>query len=248
MKKTVRYRILILACALLCAVSIAAKSVIYSQRNYFISKGINISANALYYFGDADNGSAVFSEGLKWDNLSIGGGIAIGYTMPVSRHCNLRYTLLGGALHGNNEADFRRRGRTDFRRFRSVLLQPAFGVEIYPCPRAGFYLYGGVAVTGSLITKVEENTYAFLPMVQVGLGYSWRLGESWALSIELMLNEGLVDRPHMNLDGYPTTAPSQSNKNTIRWNDGWYQLGLTASYRLNPCKKCRILNNYNVTY
>ena len=78
MKKTVRYRILILACALLCAVSIAAKSVIYSQRNYFISKGINISANALYYFGDADNGSAVFSEGLKWDNLSIGGGIAIG--------------------------------------------------------------------------------------------------------------------------------------------------------------------------
>ena len=239
----------VLLCAmLLLSVSAAAKGVSYSQRNFFISQGITISANAMYYFGDADNESAIFSEGFKWDNLSLGGGIAISYTMPVSKHCNLRYTLLGGALHGNNEANFRRRGRTDFRRFKSVLLQPAFGVEIYPCPRAGFYLYGGVAVTGSYITKVEENTYAFLPMVQAGLGYSWRLAESWALSVELMLNEGLVDRPHMNLDGYPTTAPSQSNKNTIRWNDGWYQLGLTVSYRLHPCKKCRILDNYYVTY
>ena len=263
---------------LLLAPSISAKSSEYAPLNPFIVQRINISVNALYYFGDVDNESAIFYEGFKLDNLSLGGALGISYSMPVSRHCNLRYSLMGGTLHGNNEANFRRQKREDFRRFNSVLLQPAFGVEIYPCPRAGFFLYAGVAVTGSFITnyeffyktsggaldRVTGSTYGILPMLQLGLGYSWHLNDSWSLSLELMLQEGMVDMHYMNLDAYPLAASQNSKgvelgtsglfytnskgKKSFRWNDGWYQLGLTFSYRWNTCKHCRILNNYNVRY
>ena len=256
MKKVRHIALLSLCAMLLSAPDVSAKRAVYSytQRNYFVSQGVSVSANALYYFGDVDN-----------DFWRLGGSLAFAYTMPVSRHCNLRYSLMGGALQADNEANFRRRRREDFRRFNSILLQPSFGVEIYPFPQAGFVLYAGVSVTGSFITnytfrykqggamdEVSGSTYGILPMVQVGLGYHWRLSDSWTLGVELMLQEGLVDRHYMNLDAYPLAA-SQNSKGVELgspgfWNDGWYQLGLTVSYRWKTCGRCRILNNYNVTY
>ena len=100
-------------------------------------------------------------------------------------------------------------------------------MEIYPFPQAGFVLYAGVSVTGSFITnytfrykqggamdEVSGSTYGILPMVQVGLGYHWRLSDSWTLGVELMLQEGLVDRHYMNLDAYPLAAawPSKGQR------------------------------------
>ena len=256
------------------------KSGLYTQHNFFISHGVTLNANALYYFGDVDNEGVAFNGGFNINNLSYGGSLVLGYMMPASTHCNLRYTLMGGTIHGNNEAKFKQLNppRDDFRRFRAILIQPAFGVEIYPFSRAGFYLYAGVAVTGSIITnyeffyyksmpsgkvldKITGSTFGILPMVQVGLGYSWRLNESWALSAEIMLQEGLVDLHYMNLDAYPMAASQNSKgitmgslgatyvnrygEKTLHWNDGWFQIGLTISYRWNTCEHCRIINNYN---
>ena len=166
--------------------------------------------------------------------------------------------------------------RDDFRRFRAFLVQPAVGIEIYPFTRAGFYLYAGVALTASIITnyefyyhehatnkldKITGSTFGILPMVQVGLGYSWRLSSSWAFSVELMLQEGLVDLHYMNLDAYPMAATQNSKgiemgstsltytnrygEKTMHWNDGWFQLGITVSYRWNTCETCRFINNYS---
>lgn len=256
------------------------KNGLYTQRNFFISHGVSLNANAMYYFGDVDNEGVAFNGGFNINNLSYGGSLVFGYMMPASAHCNLRYTLMGGTIHGDNESKFSRLTlpRDDFRKFSAILIQPAFGVEVYPFTNAGFYLYGGVAVTASIITnyefyyykstpggkerdKVTGSTFGILPMVQLGLGYSFRLNESWALSVEFMVQEGLVDLHYMNLDAFPM-AGSQNNKGvsiggtsltyvnrygdkTIHWNDGWFQLGLTISYRWNNCEHCRILDNYH---
>lgn len=258
----------------------SGRSGLYTQRNFFISHGVSLNANAMYYFGDVDNEGIAFNGGFNVNNLSYGGSLVFGYTMPASAHCNLRYTLMGGTIHGNNESKFRRLNppRDDFRKFNAILIQPAFGVEIYPFSRAGFYLYAGVAVTGSIITnyefyyyksvpsgkqrdKITGSTFGILPMAQLGLGYNWRLNESWALGIEFMIQEGLVDLHYMNLDAYPM-AGSQNNKGvelgsmnltyinrygdkSLHWNDGWFQLGLTISYRWTNCEHCRIIDNYH---
>jgi hypothetical protein len=297
MKKTVYIAFVSLCAMLLLAPEMAAKgsrererivwskkptgkSGLYTQHNFFISHGLTLNANALYYFGDVDNEGVAFNGGFNINNLSYGGSLVFGYMMPASTHCNIRYTIMGGTIHGNNEEKFKRLNppREDFRRFRAVLVQPAVGIEIYPSVRAGFYLYAGVAVTASIVTnyeffyyphgsekldKITGSTFGILPMVQLGLGYSWRLNESWGLSVELMLQEGLVDQHYMNLDAYPMAANQNSKgvsmggtgmtytnrygEKTMHWNDGWFQLGLTISYRWNTCETCRISNNfYNI--
>ena len=251
------------------------KSGLYTTKNFFVSHGVSLNVNAMYYFGDVDNEGIAFNGGFNINNLSYGGSLVLGYTMPASAHCNLRYTLMGGTIHGDNESKFSRLTppRDDYRRFKAILIQPAFGVEIYPFSQAGFYLYAGVAVTASIITnydfyyyrgndrrEVKGSTFGILPMAQVGLGYNWRLSESWALGVEFMIQEGLVDLHYMNLDAFPMAASQNSDgveiggtkltyinrygQKTIHWNDGWFQLGLTISYRWNNCEHCRILNNY----
>lgn len=255
------------------------KSGLFTTKNFFVSHGVSLNANAMYYFGDVDNEGVAFNGGFNINNLSYGGSLVFGYIMPASAHCNLRYTLMGGTIHGNNESKFAKlpEPRDDYRSFKAVLIQPAFGVEIYPFSRAGFYLYAGVSVTASIITnyqfyyhvsvpggkerrKVEGSTFGILPMAAVGLGYSFRLSESWALSVEFLIHEGLIDQHYMNLDGFPMAASQNSDnveiggtsltyinrygKKTIHWNDGWFQLGLTISYRWNNCEHCRILDNY----
>ena len=97
-------------------------------------------------------------------------------------------------------------------------------------------------------------------MVQLGLGYTFRLSESWSLGLELSVQEGLIDIPYMNLDAWPL-APSQNSdgvelgksfgtwidrygKEHIHWNDGWFQVGLTITYCWRNCEHCRILNAY----
>ena len=167
--------------------------------------------------------------------------------------------------------------RDDYRKFKSILVQPAVGVEYYPFNRAGFFLYGGIALTASIITEYEfyyyarvdgqkvrtplrGSTYGLLPMVQLGLGWSWRLTDSWMLSIHAMVQEGLIDTHYMNLDAWPL-APSQNSDGValgnsfgkwtdrygdehIHWNDGWFEFGISVSYRWSNCDHCRILNNY----
>ena len=251
---------------------------LYTAQNYFVSNGVSISAFGMYYFGDVDNEGVAFNGGFNLNNLSLGGGLNFAYQMPAGNHCNLRFSLLGGTLRANNELKFNSlpEPRDDYRRFNAIVAQPAFGVQYYPFSNAGLYLYGGVAITASIITNYEfyyykrvgsqkertllqGKTYGILPMVQLGLGYSWRLSSSWSLSLEFMVQEGLLDQHYLNLDAYPMAAGQNSDgvelggtgltyinrygKETLHWNDGWFQLGLTLTYHWRNCETCR-LNTY----
>ncbi|MBQ3716816.1 MAG: hypothetical protein II901_00295 [Paludibacteraceae bacterium] len=255
---------------------------LYTTKNYFVSHGVSLGVNAMYYFGDVDNEGVAFHGGFNENNLSYGGSLVFGYTMPAGNHCNIRYSLMGGTLRGNNKAKFDALPdpRDDYRKFNSILILPSVGVEYYPFSNAGFYIYGGLAVAVSIITnyefyayrkvdasgirqrtKLEGKTFGILPMVQVGIGYSWRLTQSWTMSAEIMLNEGLIDTHYMNLDAFPLAGSQSSDgqplgnsfgkwtdKNGnehIHWNDGWFQVGITVSYRWRNCESCRILNNYS---
>jgi hypothetical protein len=97
-------------------------------------------------------------------------------------------------------------------------------------------------------------------MVQLGIGYSWRLTDSWLMSLEIAVDEGLIDTHYLNLDGWPM-APGQNSdavalgnsfgtytgrdgKEHHHWNDGWFQVGFTFTYRWSSCDYCRIINNY----
>jgi hypothetical protein len=100
-------------------------------------------------------------------------------------------------------------------------------------------------------------------MLQLAIGYNWQLNRSWSLGIEMMIQEGVVDTHYMNLDAYPL-APSQNSegismggsfgsyidrygKEQIRWNDGWYHLGITIIYSWSDCEKCNVIDNYYKT-
>lgn len=252
---------------------------LYTTRNYFVTNGVSINLSTFYYFGDVDNEGVAFHGGFNTKNLSLGGGFFFGYNMPIGNHCNLRFSFLTGTLHGDNTLKFNSlpTPRDDYRKFKSILLQPAVGVQYYPFNRAGFYLYGGLALSASIITKyefwyykkvgynrertlVEGSTVGILPMLQLGLGYSWKLNESWTLGVEVMIQEGLIDTPYMNLDAWPLDPTQNSDgvklgksfgkwtdrfgKEHIHWNDGWFQAGITITYQWRNCEHCRILNNY----
>jgi hypothetical protein len=250
---------------------------LYTTHNYFVSHGVSLNASALYYFGDVDNEGVAFSGGFNKENLSYGGGLQFAYNLPAGNHCNIRFGLMGGMLRGNNKVklDNLDLPRDDYRKFQSFFIQPAVGVQYYPFSQAGFYIYGGLAATFSIITNFEfwyyqqhvrqpepltGKTYGLLPMVQLAIGYSWRLSNSWTMSAELMVQEGLIDTQYMNLDAFPLD-PSQNSKGValgnsfgkwtdrygkehIHWNDGWFQLGITVSYHWRNCEHCRVLNSY----
>ena len=257
-----------------------AKTGLYTTKNYFVSHGFTLSAAAMYYFGDVDNEGMVFNGGFNVQNLSIGGGLTFTYQLPVSNHCNLRFNLMAGTLRANNEKMFQNlpTPRDDYRKFTAVLIQPAVGVQYYPFSNAGFFIYGGIGVSASIITNyqfyryvskpggkerelLEGKTYGILPMLQLGIGYSFRLTPSLALSVEIMGQEGLVDQHYMNLDAYPL-AKSQNSQNVemgstsgqwtdkngdkhMSWNDGWFQVGITLTYLWRNCEYCRMINNYH---
>ena len=250
---------------------------LYTTHNYFVSHGVSLNASALYYFGDVDNEGVAFSGGFNKENMSYGGGLQFAYNLPAGNHCNIRFGLMGGTLRGNNKVklDNLDLPRDDYRKFQSFFIQPAVGVQYYPFSQAGFYIYGGLAATFSIITNFEfwyyqqhvrqpepltGKTYGLLPMVQLAIGYSWRLSDSWTMSAELMVQEGLIDTQYMNLDAFPLD-PSQNSKGValgnsfgkwtdrygkehIHWNDGWFQLGITVSYHWRNCEHCRVLNSY----
>lgn len=264
---------------------------LYTTKNYFVSHGVSLGVNAMYYFGDVDNVGVAFHGGFNENNLSYGGSLVFGYTMPAGNHCNIRYSLMGGTLRGNNtekiSKELKEDGsgyRDDYRKFSSILIHPSVGVEYYPFSNAGFYLYGGLGVAVSIINnyefyayrridnsgprqrvKLEGKTFGILPMVQLGIGYSWRLSQSWTMSAEIMIQEGLLDQHYMNLDAYPLAGSQSSDGKDLggtslywytydaegkehkhlHWNDGWFQVGITVSYRWRNCESCRILNNYS---
>ena len=250
------------------------QSGLFTTRNSFVAPGVSLSAGALYYYGDVDNVGLPFNGGFNAKNL--GAGFSLSYQHPISRHCNLRVGLMGGMLGADNTAKFQAlqpdsAKRTDYRKFKSVIVQPFVGVQYYPISDAGFFLYGGVGFSASIITSydfvdyrtqehIKGSTFGLLPMVQAGLGYSWLLSTSWTLSAEIMVQQGLCDEFYFNLDAYPLAASQSSSGESygtgglwymgndrlqhFKWADGWFQVGITLTYQWRNCETCRTINNY----
>ena len=124
-----------------------------------------------------------------------------------------------------------------------------------------YYNYRVEGSSEKLRDFVEGSTYGILPMVQGGFGYSWRLTDNWSLSAEFLIEYGILDTHYVNLDAYPM-APTQNASELTkgsttgkwigkggqlfdRWNDGWFQLGITVSYQWRTCEHCSIINNYH---
>lgn len=248
---------------------------LYTTRNYFVAPGVSLSGFANYYYGDVDNVGVPFNGGFNVKNLK--GGAALSYQHPISNHCNLRVGILGGMLGGDNtktlnalRPDSSGLKRDDYKKFQSIVIQPSVGVQYYPFSQIGFYLYGGIGVSASIITSfdfiryndkgpstehVKGSTFGILPMVQLGLGYSWMLSTSWSLSAEIMVQQGLCDEYYANLDAYPLAASQSSDgavygtgglkrKGGHKWSDGWFQVGITVTYQWRNCETCRTINNY----
>lgn len=248
---------------------------LYTTRNYFVAPGVSLSGFANYYYGDVDNVGVPFNGGFNVKNLK--GGASLSYQHPISNHCNLRVGLLGGALGGDNtktlnalRPDSSGLKRDDYKKFQSIVIQPFVGVQYYPFSQIGFYLYGGIGVSASIITSfdfiryndkgpstdhVKGSTFGIVPMVQLGLGYSWMLSTSWSLSAEIMVQQGLCDEYYANLDAYPLAASQSSDgevygtgglkrKGGHKWADGWLQAGITITYQWRNCETCQIINNY----
>ena len=220
----------------------------------------------MYYFGDVEVPSWVLKGGINSNCLSYGGALSIRYLIPQDRHFNMRFSLGAGKLNGNNSYVIskikNKSGNLSdkYRRFDSWYIQPSVGVEMFPTLKAGLYFYTGVALTASFIYKFEEgtvtlnekgktvenpsfkndSTWSFLPMVQLGIGYSFRLSDSWSLSVEAMGQIGVCDVTGLNLDGWPyDDNPHRNNK----FSDGWFQLGVTVTYRWQNCQQCRLNKN-----
>ncbi|MBR1809669.1 MAG: hypothetical protein IJ776_09830 [Paludibacteraceae bacterium] len=238
----------------------------YITKGTSVAQAISLTLDAAYYYGDVENrGLALAGGPLFADNIC--GMAKINYSQPVASMLNIRYSIGGGVLRGNNERYADKMYATDsplsYRKFQSWILNGAVGVEIFPIPEAGFYIYAGVmlnysnvrmdygksAPDGDWLYNWKNNS--FLPMIPVELGYQFKLKKSWLMNVHLGFAQGLGDTETLNLDGYPHdfsgrgsgTAAGLSGtmgKSTKQWFDGWFNVGVTISYSWHNCEICRL--------
>ena len=223
---------------------------LYTVKNRNIASGVCLNFNAMYYYGDIDMLDQAFLHGFQPQNLSIGGGLHFGYLRPLGRFCNWRFSLGFGLLHGNDSARYEMQDDVKVPvgkgKFNSVFGEAAAGVEFYPFPRAGFYLYAGLGLAVSYINydffksrlpdPKNGSTVSVLPMIPLEIGYNFYLGKSVFLGVSVSVHQGLMDIGHANLDAWPLETTS-----VFQWGDGYFQIGLSLSYRWHNCEACRVI-------
>ena len=221
---------------------------LYTVKNRSIGNGVCVGVNMMYYYGDIDQLDQAFLHGFQPQNLSFGGGLAFAYLHPQGRFINWRFSLNAGYLHGNDstrkaENKAGEMVMTGKGQFRNIFGEAAAGVEFYPFPRAGFYIYAGLGLSIGYIdynffnTKIPAGTtVSVLPMLPVEIGYNFYLGRSCFLGISLGVHQGLVDMANSNLDAWPVKSTS-----VFQWGDGYFQVGVSFSYRWHNCEVCRHL-------
>ena len=224
---------------------------LYTIRNKNIGNGVCLNINALYYYGDIDMLDQAFVHGFQPQNLSVGGSLYFGYHMPIGRFCNWRFSLGAGYLHGNDSARvaINDKGEKVFQgkgKFSNIFGEFNAGVEFYPLPRAGLYIFAGLGVNLGYInydfsTRIVKtpippgSTVCIVPMLPVEVGYNFYLGGSCFLGISIGVHQALMDMARSNLDAWPLESTS-----VFQWGDGYFQIGLTFSYRWHNCETCRI--------
>lgn len=225
--------------------NVSRQTGLYTIRNKSVANGLCLNFNAMYYYGDIDMLDQAFVHGFQPQNLSLGGGVHFGYLMPLGRFCNWRFTLGAGYLHGNDSSRYTVKDDVKIPagkgKFNSVFGEANVGVEFYPFPRAGFYIYAGLGLAVSYInydfykTDIPKgNTVSALPILPLEIGYNFYLGRSIFLGISVAVHQGLMDMGHANLDAWPLDKSS-----IFQWGDGYFQIGLSLSYRWHNCEVCR---------
>ena len=214
---------------------------LYTIHNQNIGNAISLSINATYYYGDIEMHDQAFVQGFQPQNLSIGGSMAVGYHMPISRFFDCRFSLGMGYLHGNDSV------RVDYQKgsFSNIFGELNAGVEFYPLPRAGLYIFAGLGLNLSYINydfheKHPDlgagSTISFVPIVPIEIGYNFDLGSSCFLGISVGIHQALMYMGRSNLDAWPLYTTSTK----FQWSDGYFTIGLSFSYRWHNCESCRI--------
>ena len=209
---------------------------LYTIRNRNVANGVSFGVNAMYYYGDVDLLDQAFVHGFQPQNLSFGGVLYFGYHMPIGRFCNWRFSLGAGYLHGNDSA----RLENQKGRFSNIFGEFNAGVEFYPLPRAGLFIYAGVGVNlgyinYNFVKYGTGTTVSIVPMLPIEIGYTFYLGSSCFLGVSVGVHQALVDMGRSNLDAWPLKSTS-----VFQWGDGYFQIGLSFSYRWHNCEPCRV--------
>ncbi len=219
---------------------------LYTQQNSAIANGLTFSLNGLYYYGDVDRRGLAMNGGFQTQNVTFGGAASFAYTMPAGRHTNWRFGLNLGTLRGDNSKHY----TSSYRKFNSMFGELSAGVEWYPFPTAGFYLYGGVALTYSYIhydyMSASGKRSSVLPLIPLEVGYDFKIGRSIGIKVNFSVHQGIIDTPICNLDGYPMNASQNSagidfgRGGGNKWADGFFQIGISFTYRWHNCEACRL--------
>ena len=224
----------------------------YTGRYLFVARGVTVTLGANYYYGDVDYSGRAFKEGFQTDNLL--GGLTLAYQHPLGSWFNLRSQVGFGALRGAADSVYKGFPMS----FRSLYMEPAMCVDYFPFANMqayglGLYIFIGIGANVSLIEydfgnppyeHVRGNALRCLPIVPCGIGWAFPLGRASGLmlNLELSLHQGILDTPVMNLDAYPQTKAQNgvrdyglsrkpSGKRNNEWTDGYFQGGISLSYR-----------------
>lgn len=223
---------------------------LYTVKNKSVASGVCMNISAMYYYGDIDMLDQAFVHGFQPQNLSFGGGLHFGYLHPLGRFCNWRFTVGAGYMHGNDSSRYDIKDDIKIPAgkgwFKSIFGEANAGVEFYPFPRAGFYIYAGLGLAVSYIeydffkSRLPEpkdgTTISVLPMLPLEIGYNFYLGGSVFLGVYASVHQGLLDMGHANLDAWPLETT-----HVFQWGDGYFQLGISFSYRWHNCEACRLV-------
>lgn len=218
---------------------------LYTVRNKNIGNGVCLGVQAMYYYGDIDMLDQAFVHGFQPQNLSVGGSLYFGYLMPLGRFFNWRFALSAGYLHGNDSTRVAVNSKGEEihpgkGKFSSVFGEFNAGVEFYPLPRAGLYIFAGLGLNMSYINYEFKkfgtgSTVSVVPMLPIEIGYNFYLGGSCFLGLSVGVHQALMDMGRANLDAWPLVSSS-----VFQWGDGYFQIGLSFSYRWHNCETCRV--------
>ena len=221
-----------------------------------VHHGIVATLSGIFYNGDIIQPM----DALKYGEFvnQFGASLTLNYKMIINPYVSMRFGVQGGLLRGSNRKAVSTGKLSYIHEFQSLFAEPFVGVECYPILNYGFFIYGGLGVAGSKITKYEHTRkrqdtftsedknaqkYGIVPMFQLGIGYNWWLTDDWTLGIELLGQYAFVDGVKFGLDAWPnkqafdlTTDADKKQYQSAKLPDGFLQLGLVVSYHFKNKK------------
>ncbi len=208
---------------------------LYTTKINAVGKALSFAVDGLYYYGDME--TAGFSlQDPNFNNLSA--HLSLNVHQRVHTVLKMRYTLGGGFMRGSKGSGSRK--------FDSYNGKVAVGVEYFPFPKLGLYLYAGFAAQYNYINyDIYGNRgvrHTVFPLVPIELGYNFMIKRSWQIGVHIGVSQGLTDTPNINLDGWPTEdlggiIYDPTNEND--WADGYMFLGISISYSWHNNETCR---------